>query len=224
MRDDALHALAATLDALSNPTRLAILRELRSPSSLGDIRVGEGRTISRQAVRQHLDRLLDIGVVATVPAAREDRVRYVIEHRKLFAIAEEFRGLANLRPAEEVVAGRTEVVPPAARPKGAGAPRLVLVRGLREGTTFLLDAEGPRDFVIGRRRDADCPLDYDPFVSSQNAVVRRDAEGRFSVRDAPGSRNGTTVNFEPLEPGAWRVLQHGDVVGVGHTALVFWTR
>ena len=221
---------AATLDVLSNPTRLAILHALRAPARLSDIRVAgvegpgvEGRVISRQAVRQHLDRLLRIGVVAALPAAREERVQYVIEHRKLFAIAEEFRGLANLRPAEDVPGGRTEPVPPQPRPRGAG-PRLVLVRGLREGTAFPLDAPDKREFVIGRRRDADCPLDYDPFVSSQNAVLRREDDGSFRVQDAPGSRNGTTVNFEPLPPGAWRLLQHGDVIGVGHTALVFWTR
>ncbi|HWH08930.1 MAG TPA: helix-turn-helix domain-containing protein, partial [Candidatus Thermoplasmatota archaeon] len=65
-------ALATTLAALANPVRLAILRQLRTPRALGDIRVlsdeprGPGepdRPLSRQAVRQHLDRLLDIGVV-----------------------------------------------------------------------------------------------------------------------------------------------------------------
>ncbi|MEK6300485.1 MAG: DUF3616 domain-containing protein [Acidobacteriota bacterium] len=67
--------------------------------------------------------------------------------------------------------------------------------------------KGPRnDIVIA-----------DPAVSSAHAIISY-ANGNYSIRDL-GSRNGTNVDSERLtEP---RVLQHGDVIGMGLSKLTF---
>lgn len=57
----------------------------------------------------------------------------------------------------------------------------------------------------------------DPAVSSAHAIIGYE-NGNHSIRDL-GSRNGTYINGERLtEP---RVLQHGDVVGMGLSKLTF---
>lgn len=67
--------------------------------------------------------------------------------------------------------------------------------------------KGPRnDIVIA-----------DPAVSSAHAIISY-ADDNYSIRDL-GSRNGTYVDGERLtEP---RVLQHGDVIGLGLSKLTF---
>lgn len=214
-------SLAATLAALANPTRIAILRELRTPRTLSDIRIlhdEEERPLSRQAVRVHLERLLEVGVAGRL-GAESSSPAYLVEHRKLFGASEELRTLAALRPMGDPGGDLTEMMTQAQDGSTPRGPRLVIVRGLAEGTVFSLD--GRRDaWVIGRRRDAEVSLDYDPFVSSDNAIVRR-AGGAHVIEDVAGSRNGTLVNFARIA--APTRLKHGDVVGVGHSALVYWT-
>lgn len=57
----------------------------------------------------------------------------------------------------------------------------------------------------------------DPAVSSAHAIIGHE-NGNYSIRDL-GSRNGTYLNGERLiEP---RVLQHGDVIGMGLSKLTF---
>ncbi|HWH08571.1 MAG TPA: FHA domain-containing protein, partial [Candidatus Thermoplasmatota archaeon] len=144
---------------------------------------------------------------------------YTLDHRRIFAAAESLRAFAALRPLDDPE-GRTEAADapdPRRTPRG---PRLALVRGLGEGTVHRLD-EGA-EWLIGRRRDAHVPLDYDPFVSAENARVQK-VGSDFVLEDLPGSRNGTTLNFRRLEPGERAKLRHGDLVGVGHSALLFWS-
>lgn len=221
-------ALSTTLAALANPVRLALLRELRTPKTLGDIRVVSDeepatpeRPLSRQAVRQHLDRLLEVGAVGRLDGERTTGGAYLVEHRKLFAAAEQLRSLAALRPLADPMADVTVV----ARPTGSGpvarGPRLVLVRGLGEGSVFPLTPPA-EEWVVGRRRDLAVSLDYDPFVSSENSVLRRARDGAFTVEDVPGSRNGTLVNFARIQDGATARLRHGDIIGAGLSSLVFW--
>lgn len=217
-------SLSATLAALASPVRLAILRELRAPRTLSDIRVAAedeeaDRPLSRQAVRQHLDRLLEVGAVARI-GPESASPAYLIEHRKLFGASEELRNLAALRPLGDAGGDVTEMMTARREGNRPPGPRLVIVRGLGEGSVFKLD--GKREaWVIGRRREAEVPLDYDPFVSSENAIVRRE-KGAHTLQDLPGSRNGTLLNFARLgaEPAP---LRHGDVISVGHSSLVYWT-
>lgn len=221
-------ALADALAALSSLPRLALLRELRVPKTLREIevRASEGeaeseRNISRQSVRKHLDRLLEVGVVAARDAEREygATVEYVVNHQKLYALSEAFRGLARLRPVAEPPVPTMRASEAEAGP--IRGPCLVLVKGLEEGRAFPLAPPPPsRGWVLGRRRDAEVSLDFDPFVSAENSVVEW-AGGHHVLRDLATSRNGTVVNFRPIPKGGSVPLRHGDLVGVGCSILMF---
>ena len=69
--------------------------------------------------------------------------------------------------------------------------------------------------VIGRGQDADLRLP-DTGVSRRHVDVRFDGVG--AVLHDLGSTNGTTVNGHRAQ--SWQ-LQHGDVVRLGHTVLVY---
>jgi predicted component of type VI protein secretion system len=91
-----------------------------------------------------------------------------------------------------------------------------------EGRAYALDdATGPEgEWVIGRRKGLAVSLDYDPYVSNENSVVVR-RDGAYWVRDVAGSKNGTSVNWEPLARGGQRRLDATDVIGVGRSLLAF---
>src|SRR5438552_13247741 len=101
--------LVRALDVLASQPRLALLRQLRQARTLRDIRIfsagdgGDERSISRQAIRDHLDRLIAIGVVQQREVEREfgPTVEYLVNHQALFALAEEVRSLARMRPIDE---------------------------------------------------------------------------------------------------------------------------
>jgi Protein of unknown function (DUF3662)/FHA domain len=69
--------------------------------------------------------------------------------------------------------------------------------------------------VIGRGQDADLRLP-DTGVSRRHVDVRFDGVG--AVLHDLGSTNGTTVNGHRAQ--SWQ-LQHGDVIRLGHTVLVY---
>ncbi|MEO7262953.1 MAG: FhaA domain-containing protein [Jatrophihabitantaceae bacterium] len=69
--------------------------------------------------------------------------------------------------------------------------------------------------VIGRGTDSDLQL-LDQGVSRRHADVHL-ADGQATVYDL-GSTNGTSVNGHSVRS---QLLQHGDVIRVGHTRLVF---
>jgi hypothetical protein len=69
--------------------------------------------------------------------------------------------------------------------------------------------------VIGRGQDADLRLP-DTGVSRRHIDIRFDGNG--AVLHDLGSTNGTTVNGHRAQ--SWQ-LQHGDVVRLGHTVLVY---
>lgn len=231
-RLEADERLAQVLSVLASPNRLTLLRQLREARAMTEIRLppeegsgmgsgGEDRAIARQAVRGHLRKLLDVGAASIVQAPADRSPRYLVNHQRLFEIAEEIRGLAQLRPVEEGPAMPT--VADARRPvPHAVFPRLLLVRGLDEGRSFPLPAKlAPRDgWLIGRSPAAHVRLDYDPFVSGESALIRSDSD-RYHVESLPQGRNGTSVNMRLIEPGRRRPLRHGDVVGVGRTLMIF---
>ncbi|HEX5493260.1 MAG TPA: FhaA domain-containing protein [Mycobacteriales bacterium] len=69
--------------------------------------------------------------------------------------------------------------------------------------------------VIGRGQDADLRLP-DTGVSRRHADVRFD--GQAALLHDLGSTNGTTVNGQQVQ--SWQ-LQHGDVIRLGHSTLVY---
>lgn len=243
---DAMHddLLAQALGALASPTRLQILRALRTPKVLAEIHVRapeSDRNIARQTVREHLNKLIQVGMVTTreVDRAYGDTVEFLANHQTLYALSEEMRGLSRVRPAVEPEGAtvhsdkgrpRSPEAPGAARaPSHASTgARLVMVKGLDEGTGFPLRSASSAgeptrgEWIIGRRRGVAIPLDFDPYVSSENSrIVWRD--GAHVIENLPDSRNGTVVNFSMLGVGEQRALRHGDIIGVGRSFLAYWT-
>ena len=215
--------LVATFLALGNLNRLAILRTLRTPRTLGEIVVandGIGPPIARQTVRRHLDELLDAALARAIETAEEASREYVVDHQRIYSLAEEVRGLAQLRPTLEAHADTATLAP--GRPSSPEGPCLVVVKGLQEGRRYPLDASaaGSR-WTIGRRRSASISVDFDAATSAENAEIRWDGAAHV-VRDLPGSKNGTMVNFSKLEPGRGVPLRHGDIIGVGRCLFVYW--
>lgn len=220
-------ALGRTLATLGSGLRIQILRQLRSPRAVREIQVQSGRAdagglLSRQSVQEHLDRLLEAGVVAPVAAAEDlaGARTFAINHQAIYGIAEEVRELARLRPTIEPSRPTTPLHHQEhARTRG---PRLTLVKGLEEGAIFDLDPRGGRAaWTIGRRRGLPVSLDFDPYVSSENATITW-REGAHRLATVPGSRNGTLLNFERLEDGDEAPLAHGDLISVGRSALLYW--
>ena len=83
-----------------------------------------------------------------------------------------------------------------------------------DGTPRTLELK-PGSNLIGRGSDSDLQL-MDQGVSRRHADVHV-ADGHATVYDL-GSTNGTSVNGHSVQS---QQLQHGDVIRVGHTRLVF---
>jgi DNA-binding transcriptional ArsR family regulator len=225
-------SLAEFLAALGYQLRLELLDQLRFPHTLGELRVAPQRKeagqaperpAARQTVQGHLDRLVEADLVRVENVTQGGRTvpRYVVNSLKLYELTEELRRLVVRYAGRGPAGDATGTVASVAAGAAVHGPRLVLVHGVYEGKAFLLEdrtAEGGQ-WVIGRRRDAPIALDYDPFVSLENAVVtgRKD---RFSVTDL-GSKNGTFVNWGQLPRASSHALKAGDVIGVGRSLLVF---
>lgn len=225
--------LEGYFSALSYSTRLELLHLLRYPRELAELKVspkqvrpGENpeRPISRQALLEHLDRLMEIGVVvAREPTNPRDARLFEVNGAQLYRILEEFRAVGTVFAGAAAGRGETAPVGSSASPRLEPGPKLVLVHGLREGQVFPLHAAtlaGERGFVIGRKDAVHVSLGYDPFVSLENSeiVVER---GEHRLMDLRSSRNGTWLNWRALEKDERAPLRSGDVIGVGRSLLVF---
>lgn len=220
--------------ALSVPTRILLLTKLQLPRTPSEIELPpfrrdaglrDDRALSRQAVQEHLDRLVEVGLVQARAARREGQAarEYFVDEARLFTLVDEVRRLALLRSpvgtggdtrkAADTADGEEHAEPP---PLPAG-PSIVLVSGPHEGRAFALAGEGP--WTIGRARECSVPLEYDPFVSAHNSEIRRSG-ARFTLHALPDSRNGTAHNWRMLAPDAPATLAPGDTVGVGRSLLV----
>ena len=222
--------LAEFLDALAYPLRLQLLDGLRFPHSLSEIRLSPhrregGRTTdrpaARQTIQQHLDKLVDADLVQVAQPGGGRVPTYTVNAAKLYELTEQLRLLSVRyagRGAGPDATGTMAFASPAREPTG---PRLVLVHGVYEGKSFALDSEAAPDerWTIGRRAGVSVSLDYDPFVSLEHAVVSRD-RGHHVLADL-GSKNGTSVNWNPLPRAGSRVLRTGDIVGAGRSLLSF---
>jgi DNA-binding transcriptional ArsR family regulator len=233
--------LSEVLSTLGNRQRLDILRQLTTPRSVGDIEAhrqetedGEVREVplTRQAILSHIDKLEEVGLVDTRVAEGDGShtKEYLTRDDHLFMVLEEVRTLGNLAmdSAGGGVPDRTlvqESQPETPEHEDALA-QLILIRGIREGRTFPLHSKAdPAQWYIGRERQVgdqqvDVPLEYDLFISRKHAVVTHDGDG-FTLRDAE-SLNGTTVNWNrELRGGEEVPVEHGDVIGVGRSLLLF---
>lgn len=103
-----------------------------------------------------------------------------------------------------------ETVPPPAYQQQQRLRHLLTVDGSQQWVELHVGSN-----VIGRGQDADLRLP-DTGVSRRHVDVRFDGVG--AVLHDLGSTNGTTVNGHRAQ--SWQ-LQHGDVVRLGHTVLVY---
>ncbi|RDV38551.1 FHA domain-containing protein [Bradymonadaceae bacterium TMQ3] len=71
---------------------------------------------------------------------------------------------------------------------------------------------------IGRHPEQDIQI-LDRVVSKEHAIIERNIEGHFEVRDG-GSRNGTYLNGQLLD--APKLLTHNDTISVGATDIIFY--
>ncbi len=107
---------------------------------------------------------------------------------------------------------RSHLAAPAAAAAGRAAHHVLFVTEPAAMAGLVLAVEEPT--LLGRSREADITID-DPFISERHVRFDR-MENRIVVEDL-GSTNGTTVNGLPIT--GRRVLDRGDVVGIGHAIM-----
>ena len=92
-------------------------------------------------------------------------------------------------------------------------PRLVVTAGPAKDTVIPLTQE---EASIGRDPNNAVAIS-DPSVSRRHCLFRREADGRFQIRDLE-SRNGTLVNGAAVKE-HW--LRHGDEIATGDSVFLF---
>lgn len=225
--------LAPYLTALASPARLELLHLLRTPKSVREITLRptghdaalrRERSITDQAVRKHLAKLEDAGLVVTRRGKREGAPveERLVNHQMLFAVVEQLREVARLPPTVHLEHARTMTIARGRDAETSRGPRLIQVHGRAEGTTYSLGTKPPRDgaWVVGRRQGLAVTLDHDPYISLEHAAVVPAGAG-FAVRDLPRSKNGTWLNWRAVPRGSTVPIVTGDVVGLGKTLLLF---
>jgi FHA domain-containing protein len=226
-------ALADRLRALANPARLELLYELRFPRAITDIHLKPSvlsshhaeRNISREGVRKHVNRLVELGFLEPMDVQRDGlpAVEHVLNHRSMFGVVEDLRDVARKGPLVDLPLRQTRTVRTQAPEKENFGPRLIMVHGPRDGYAYSLSAQDSSivSWVIGRRPGVAVCLDHDPFVSLDHAEVRSAESSDFVVADLKRSKNGTWLNWREMPRGGVATLRTGDVVGVGRTLLLF---
>lgn len=218
--------MAQDLEALASPTRLRLLWALRSPKKASAVRVPasqardglpKDRALSRPAVVQHLDVLEDAGLVQPLDATQGSR--YVVDHQRVFRLLKDLGRLAEIEPLVDVDVDET--IHATAAPKGGlpDGPKFVSADGPSAGEAFALEGKGP--WLLGRSREADVALDWDPHVSDKHARIHRDEDGAFVLEALSEATNPVQLNFEPVARGKREPLIAGAVVTAGASTLVF---
>lgn len=212
--------LADQFKVLGNAKRVRLLRFLVEPHYLEEI--ASELKMARQTAQEHVQLLLEAGLVRKVPGRRESGpvTDYVVVPQRLFALYESVGKLGGLEPELEAEATRPLTQPlmtGLAPPRPQDLARLTIVHGLHIGRTSALGGAGP--WLVGRDPHAALCLDYDPFVSQRHAEIRRGPAG-YEVVDLYSS-NGTFVDWKRLARGASEPVENGAVVRVGKSLLVF---
>lgn len=223
------------LRALAYSSRLELVSLLRQPRTLREIRLaprqvrpGENpeRTVSRQTLRAHLDKLMEVDLVIARDAQDSDKrgKEYAVNPQRFYQVLEEFRKVGTLTAGAPIGREATVDVGDAAGPAMEPGPKLMVVQGLLDGEVFPLrqrDLRDDRGWIIGRKSGIHVSLSYDPYVSLENTEILPDGEGGFELMDLRSSKNGTWLNWRRLDKGSRLRLTPGDVIGVGRSSLVF---
>lgn len=209
--------LAKDLAAVADPARLEMLKLLVKPQRVEEI--ASRVRLDPALAQKHLDVLVGAGLVrrelrplpGTTPI-----VVYQAQAQRVFALAEDVQKLGRAEESDDL--GKTQAVLKVSR---AGAllsgPTLVVTHGLKLGSAFRLQGNGP--WTLGRDAGAFVVVDYDPFASTKHAEIV--LKGGSHVLVDAASRNGTFLNWEKLARGGEKALAPGDVIGVGKTLLVY---
>ena len=226
-----LETLANDLDALSNLQRLRLLHLLTRPR-YGE-EMAEALGMSRQSALKHIEKLEERGFVRALSGWRATGpvIEYIVVPQRLFAVGVAIGDLGKLEPEggpatkhqERTIILGTDPAPTVATPpepseQAPARAHLLVINGPTAGTRFDLSGPGPR-WTIGREEDRHLRLTHDPFVSGRHAELQVDFKGMTLV-DA-FSANGTFLNFTRIPRGGRVPLKVGDVIGVGHTHLVY---
>lgn len=217
-----LESLADPLQVLGNEKRLHLLEFLTEPHYIREIASELG--ITRQSAQAHVDKLVDLGVLERRRGQRDQGpvTEFVVVPQRLFAIQERFAEVGRLEPQvddEDVRAVTQEIGRDEDRGDDPASSHLAIVHGFGQGRRIPLTGSGP--WLIGREKTAQVCLDFDPFVSSRHAEIRREGAD-FELADLY-SRNGTRMDWSPLDRGGQTTLENGAILGVGRTLLVFRT-
>jgi DNA-binding transcriptional ArsR family regulator len=223
---------AQILASLSNPVRLRILDTLREPRQLKDIKVRpareEGgklpaRNMSRASVKEHLDKLMELDLVRKGSNEVGNRrvETYLINHARVYLVAEEMRRVSLLSP-KRPDGDTTAILNVSKSAKTRKGATLTLVNGVQEGHIFQLTstADGKSAWSIGRDIGNDVHIPFDPFISLHNSRIEA-KNGKFHLHGAADSRNGTRLNWQPIDSEVPQSLTSGDVIGIGRCLLVF---
>jgi biotin operon repressor len=224
---DPLETLAEDLDALANIQRLRLLHLLTRPRYAEEIADALG--MSRQSALKHIEKLQERGFVRSVNGRRLTGpvIEFLVVPQRLFAAGVSIGNLGNLEPEggpsvrveEQTVVLDAQGSPEKAPQQAArSAHHVLLVNGPGAGTRFNLNGEQSR-WTLGRDDDRHLRLAHDPFVSGRHAELQLD-NGQHVLVDV-FSANGTFLNFARIPRGGRVPLRTGDVIGLGHTFLVF---
>lgn len=226
--EDLLESLAEDLDALSNLQRLRLLHLLTRPRYAEEI--AEALAMSRQSALKHIEKLQERGFVRSLHGRRTTGpvIEFLVVPQRLFATGVTIGNLGNLEPEggpsvrhddrTVVMAGQEPLPPSEPVPQGVRAAKLLLLNGPSAGTPYSLVDENGR-WTVGRDDDRDVRLSHDPFISGRHAEVQSDPTGHVLVDVF--SANGTFLNFTRIPRGGRVPLRVGDVIGLGHTFLVY---
>jgi DNA-binding transcriptional ArsR family regulator len=224
---DPLETLADDLDALSNLQRLRLLHLLTRPRYAEEI--ADALDMSRQSALKHIEKLQERGFVRALHGRRSTGpvIEFLVVPQRLFAAGVAIGNLGNLEPegGPSIKSDDRTIVldakDPAAAPpvsRGVGSAHLLQVNGPAGGLRFQLAGEANR-WTIGRDDDRNLRLAHDPFISGRHAEVQAGATGHVIVDVF--SANGTFLNFSRVPRGGRVPLKVGDVIGLGHTFLVY---
>jgi DNA-binding transcriptional ArsR family regulator len=209
--------LAATFQSLAHPTRVQLLESLREPATAGQLAQRFG--ISRQAMKKHLQVLLDAGLVHVAGGSRPILTahRYAANPVMLYVFKETvwnlggFSAPLRLPPIPTAVAEQPRPGSPLSQ------PGLLLVHGDAPGRWYPLEERD--SWTIGRDPGQDLVVPNDLFASGRHAALARAGDG-WTVTDLR-SRNGTWLDFARIPAGRPGPIRTGQVLTVGRSHFVF---
>ncbi len=229
------NALSEVLKLLADPNRLDLLRQLREPKIVDEIRMtpsrptnqtNPDRQLTRQAVRHHLRQLREEDLVQVSARQRPDGRQvseFKVNEQAFYGLIED---LHNLNEYISSTNGHGSMAGTNGdEDQWPTGPKLVLVRGLHDGRPYMLTEsrrDPPRGWVIGRGEHCAVNVGYDPYVAEEDTEIMPSENGAgFDLIDLRSSNEATAVNGTSLPFGGKTSLDHGDVIKVGSSVFVF---